>query len=60
MLKAPSKFDGLTVERVKTALGLLANIKNLRLETLGMKTDHGYIFNDVIEAAPMLRPLRHW
>ena len=52
MLEASIKSEGVTVERIKTAEGLVANIKNLELEALGVKTDRSCIVNNDVEAAP--------
>ena len=45
-LEAAGKSETITVDRVVTAAGVVANIENLGLEALGVKMEKGCIIND--------------
>ena len=45
-LEAAGKTETITVDRVITAAGVVANVENLGLETLGVKMEKGCIVND--------------
>ncbi len=45
-IEAGGKSEQITADRVITAAGVVANIENLGLETLGVKTDKGCIVTD--------------
>ncbi len=45
-LEAAGKSETITVDRVITAAGVVANVENLGLETLGVKLEKGCIVND--------------